>query len=418
MFRSPAPRRTAPTVGPTGGGASGGTLTPGLYFVTYTTVDSNREVESYPSPNSVPFTVAAGNIPQVVLPPLPFGVASYNVYLSNVTAQSGSAILYAAGIKSTTVTLPNDPPNGNVALQVNNLASITPVVTVNNNTTASTSWTTTQGGSGLARMAGLEPGTYYVVYTFTYPSGAETFASPPSAPFTVAQGQTAQVTLPPLPPGASGINLYLSDNKATPGSATRYYTGVTETKFDLVYPQMPDGATPPVYNQNPITPRVNVIGGNAYGGELLPGTYYLFYTFVDASGVESQPSPASPTFKVLAGNIPQVSLPQLPPGDVSYNIYLSDPVANPNSATLYAAGVTTSTFNLQRNALSTLTFPTAVNFPRAVATVDPTGGGATGGNLAAGTYRISYSFVNAAGAETFTSPQSAHSRSRPGTSRS
>ena len=192
------------------------------------------------------------------------------------------------------------------------------------------------GGSGSSSLTGLASGTYYVVYTFTYPSDAETFASQPSNTFMIGQGQLATVILPPLPPGASGINLYVSANGAPP---TRYYTGVTETNwhpvsgpvqtlFNMIFPYTPGGAVPPVYNLAPITPKVNVVGGNAYGGNLLPGTYYLYYTFTYAGGVQSTVSPASANFTVAPGNIPQVSLPTLPPGATGYDIYLSDPVAN------------------------------------------------------------------------------------------
>jgi hypothetical protein len=394
-----------PTVNPTGGGASGGTLTPGTYFVFYTGVNPSG-VQSPPSPSSSPFTAAAGNIPQVTLPPLAGGLTGYDLYLSDATSQSGSAVLYAAGITTTTFNLPADPPNGQVAQPVNNVATVTPVVTVTTNSTA-VSWILTSKMSGVPFIAGLAPGTYYVVYTFTYPSGAETFASPPSNLFTVAAGQTAQVTLPPLPPGASGINLYLSDSSADPGSATRYYTGITATTFNLSFAAPTNGLKPPAYDLAPITPKVNVIGGNAYGGNLLQGTYYLEYTFVGPGGVESTPSPASAPFVVAPGNIPQVSLPTLPPGATSYNIYLSDPVSNPGSATLYASGVTTPTYDLTRNALSNDVIPPALKFPTTAPTITAAGGGTSGGLLAPGTYILSYTFVNAAGAETYASPYSA-----------
>ena len=380
-----------PTVSPTGGGASGGTLTPGTYFVFYTSVNA-AGTQSPPSVSSTIFTVTAGNIPQVTLPPLPAGATGYDLYLSDKTAQSGTAVLWLSGITSTVVNLNSDPPNGNVALSVNNVASPPPIVVVNNNSGFNNNTGSMNcncgtmpmgGGGGTSTLTGLASGTYYVVYTFTYISDAETFASQRSNTFTIGEGELATVILPPLPPGASGINLYVSANGAPP---TRYYTGVAETSlssvtgklqasFNMVFPYTPGGASPPTYNLAPITPKVNVIGGNAYGGNLLPGTYYLEYTFVGPGGVESALSPASPNFVVVAGNIPQVSLPTLPPGATGYNIYLSDPVANPGSATLYASGVTTTTYNLQRNALSGATIPPALNFPTAKPTIAPAGGG-------------------------------------------
>jgi hypothetical protein len=395
-----------PTVNPTGGGATGGTLSPGTYFVFYTSVGASG-TQSPPSPSSAPFVVAAGNIPQVALPPLSGGATGYDLYLSDTGAQSGSAVLYAAGITTTTLNLSANPPNGQVAQPVNNVATVVPTVNpTGGNSQKSPTGTTwvMPGSSGMGMMTGLAPGRYYVVYTFTYPSNAETFASPQSATFTVTAGNIPAVMLPPLPPGASGINLYLSDSNADPGSATRYFTGITSTTFYMTFPAPPNGVMPPTYDLAPITPKVNVVGGNAYGGNLLPGTYYLFYTFTFPNGAESTPSPQSARFTVAPGNIPQVSLPPLPPGATGYNIYLSDPVGNQGSATLYAAGVTTTTYNFQRNALSQNVFPPAINFPTAAPTVRPTGGGTTGGQLAPGTYILQYTFVKAAGAETYTSP--------------
>ena len=66
----------------------------------------------------------------------------------------------------------------------------------------------------MGMMNELAPGTYYVVYTFTYPSGAETFASPPSARFHRHGGRHPASHVASLAPRHSGINLYLSDSSA------------------------------------------------------------------------------------------------------------------------------------------------------------------------------------------------------------
>ena len=388
-----------PTVSPTGGGASGGTLTPGTYFVFYTSVNASGN-QSPPSPSSSIFTVSAGNIPQVTLPPLPLRRRRATTFTSPTRPRSrarrccGSR---ASPRRSSTSTA--DPPNGNVALPVNNVASPPPIVVVNNNSMYNNNNTHMDcncgsmmsgggSGSGSTFLTGLASGTYYVVYTFTYISDAETFASQPSNTFTIGQGQLATVILPPLPPGASGINLYVSANGAPP---TRYYTGVTETNlhpvsgppqtlFNMIFPYAPGGATPPAYNLNPITPKVNVIGGNAYGGNLLPGTYYLYYTFTYPNGVQSTRQPGFGELHGCAG--------QHPAG------FAADACPQARRATtsicptrwrtrarrrLYASGVTTTTYNLQRNALSGATVPPALNFPTAAPTVAPAGGGTTGG---------------------------------------
>ena len=71
------------TVNATGGGATGGSLSPGTYIVAYTWLDTltGRETTVGTSA-SLPFTVAAGNIPTVTLPALPAWAASMNLYLT------------------------------------------------------------------------------------------------------------------------------------------------------------------------------------------------------------------------------------------------------------------------------------------------------------------------------------------------
>ena len=267
---SPPPRRAHP----------GGALSPGTYFVFYTVVGGSGS-QSPPSPSSAAFVVSRGNIPSVTLPPLPVGGLSYDLYLSDATAQSGTGVLFASGITTTTVILTTDPPNGGVALPVDNVATVAPIVTFESETTVPVCPSClTPGGmsSGFGEMAGLAPGSYFVEYTFTYVSGAETFVSP-STYFTVTTNEIAIVTLPQLPPARSGINLYLSAPNGGVDTATRYYTGVitgpVNDTFPLSFPAPVGGAAPPVYDEDPVTPRVNVTGGNAYGGQLLPGTYYL-----------------------------------------------------------------------------------------------------------------------------------------------
>ena len=171
---------------------------------------------------------------------------------------------------------------------------------------------------------GLAAGTYFVQYTFTYPNGIETPASPPSPQFLLAAGNVPQVALPPLPASATGLNLYLSDSSATPGSARLYATGITSAYMTM--PAAASGSTaPPASNIPTAAPTVTPTGGNTpavnpsgsgpatVSGYLAPGTYYVVYTYTYPGGTESSASPPSSTFSVAAGNIPQVALP-LPPG--------------------------------------------------------------------------------------------------------
>jgi hypothetical protein len=94
---------------------------------------------------------------------------------------------------------------------------------------------------------------------------------------------------------------------------------------------------------DPVTlPIVNVTGGGSVGGLLQAGTYYLKYTFVNAAG-ETLASPSSSAFTVASGNIPQVTLPALPTGATSINIYLTVAGGVSGTETLYKTGVTGTT---------------------------------------------------------------------------
>jgi hypothetical protein len=97
------PPSVAATVNPIGGGTTGGALQPGTYYLRYTGVNAGGETT--PSPESTALTVAAGNVPQVTLPPLPIGVLTRNIYLTSAGGMAGSETLYANGIASTTFNL-------------------------------------------------------------------------------------------------------------------------------------------------------------------------------------------------------------------------------------------------------------------------------------------------------------------------
>ena len=382
-----------PTVNPTGGGRRAAASRPGC--TSSITRSSSRTAWSRsPAPPSSTFTVAAGNVPQVALPPLPAGAIGYNIYLSNNTVTPGSATRYATGVMTPTYNLTtaaitagvNHPANFNALLAT----TVVPT-----------------GGNVNGAVGTLAPGTYFVQYSFTYPSGAESLPSPASNAFIVAAGNIPQVTLPPLPNGATGYNLYLSNATATPGSANLYAAGVTTPVFNLQNPAPTGPITPPINNFATTAPTVNPTGGGATGGSLLSGTYFAYYTFVFANGTETFASPNSAPFTVAAGNIPRVTLPPLPAGAKGINLYLSDDVANPGSATRYATGITTTTYDLAGNPLTGRIPPPSSNAWTPAPVISPTGGGVAGGNLAPGTYFAYYTFTNAAGVESFPSPNSA-----------
>jgi hypothetical protein len=110
--RNNADPGTAATVNVTGGGAAGGNLAAGNYYVCYTWIDSLSGRESGPGTaggngRSAQFTVVAGNIPRVTItfPSGPAWASSANIYLTAAGGAAGTEVLYASGVTTTTYDL-------------------------------------------------------------------------------------------------------------------------------------------------------------------------------------------------------------------------------------------------------------------------------------------------------------------------
>lgn len=87
-------------------------------------------------------------------------------------------------------------------------------------------------------------------------------------------------------------------------------------------------------------------GGGTTGGSLAAGTYYASYTWLDALGETTVGTSESSQFTVSAGNKPRVTIPSLPTGAVSANIYVTPVGGAAGSETLYGTGCTTTTYDL------------------------------------------------------------------------
>jgi hypothetical protein len=98
---------TRSTVNPSGGGLTGGSLGSGLYYVSYTWVDSLSGNEStIGSTRSAQFSVISPNIPQMTLAfPSPNWTSGARVYLTPVGGAPGTEVLYATGVTTTTFNL-------------------------------------------------------------------------------------------------------------------------------------------------------------------------------------------------------------------------------------------------------------------------------------------------------------------------
>jgi hypothetical protein len=91
------PPSASPQVNPAGGGATGGLLQPGTYYCACTFLSAEGETAC--GAETMPFTVTAGQIPQVAPPnPFPTGATSANFYLTAPNASPLSETLYATGI--------------------------------------------------------------------------------------------------------------------------------------------------------------------------------------------------------------------------------------------------------------------------------------------------------------------------------
>ena len=248
---------------PRDGGTTGGQLAPGSYFVRYTFTYPNG-AESNLSPSSSVVSIAAGNIPRVILPSLPTGASGYNLYLSDPSAAVGSDRSYRTAITNPVVDLAAAAPFGGIAPPSSVVPTVVPTVDP------------TGGNPYGGKLLG---GTYAVFYTFTFAGGVESRPSPSSAPFSISHGNIPKVTLPALVSGATGINLYLYDTTGGSGPAVRYAVGIAKTTYTLPYDAPVIGADRPVNPIATVAATVDPTAGGKTGGKLQPGTYYLFYTF-------------------------------------------------------------------------------------------------------------------------------------------
>lgn len=110
---------TAPSVNPTGGGSSGGSLAAGTYYIQYTFVGPFGETwgsASHTGASPVSFSIVAGNIPRVTLPALPAGATGINIYLTQPGGAAGTETLYASNITTTTFNMSAAHTTGGAAV--------------------------------------------------------------------------------------------------------------------------------------------------------------------------------------------------------------------------------------------------------------------------------------------------------------
>lgn len=147
--------------------------------------------------------------------------------------------------------------------------------TLDNPTTQATATATGGGATGGA----LPAGDYYIAYTFLSASGETMVGSSTSALLTVGATNIPRVTLPALPLGARGINIYLTQASGAANTARLYKRNVTTTTADLALATydglaFANSATLPVSNTATLSASqitvVDVTGEDASGPTDVP----------------------------------------------------------------------------------------------------------------------------------------------------
>jgi hypothetical protein len=322
---------------------------------------------------------SASVVPQLTLPGPATGALDQRVYLSNTNGTNTALALYATGVTATAYNMTVAPWNGSSFA-----VGVAPPVT-----------NTTSGN--------LAAATYYLRHTELNGFG-ETTVGPESSSFTVAAGNIPQVTFPALQAGNVARNLYLTPAGGSSGSELLYADGITTGTYNLAYaapfagvaaptvaPTIATGTTyggylaPGTYylkntelngaaeslpgpessqftvaaQSAPSTPTVSV-GGS--GGNLVAGTYYMKATNVDAAnGSETTPSTESAQFTIAAGQVATVTLGALPTGIASRNLYCTPVGGASGTETLYATGITGSTYSMTAAYTPTNTVPPTIN---------------------------------------------------------
>ncbi len=244
----------AATVNATGGGATGGSLAAGTYYVSYTWVDGASGLETGQGASLVTFksgpTVQATGTASGTTGSLPAGqyIVSYSYVASGPggetdTGRSRSWAINVAAGNVLTITfndggLPSWAVGRNVYLTAPNGAAESETLYATGVTTAtfaasSASWTngtTTQFGA--------------LVYPAANTTGVGTA-------FTIAAGNIPTVTIAfPNPNWTSSANIYLTQPGSPPGPAVKYLSGVTTTTVNLTAANT-GSAAPPTHGRVP-----------------------------------------------------------------------------------------------------------------------------------------------------------------------
>ena len=364
------------------GAAASGTLPAGTYYAGYTWVDASGNESTlgttHASVSNV-FTVTLGLTPIVTIPSIPTGAVSANIYLSAKNGANTAVYLYAKGVTGTTYTFSSSMYWNNVLNAGLATLGIAPP----------------SASAATGALAAAATG-YFVGYTWVHAHGETAIGASASTVTVVVLGNNLAVTIPALPTGALGANIYVSAANGAVGTMSLYMAGVTSTVVNLTSASWTNGTTtqaaavtPPAVNTtvgalapgvyyakatelngigettatsesstftvtsqtNPSTANTSAGSGS---GTLPAGAYFACYTYVDFYGNETTAgtltgsTPATETASATTTTGVQnlvVTFGDTVPGWVaSRNLYLTVAGGATGTETLYATGITTTTY--------------------------------------------------------------------------
>ena len=251
-----------------------------------------------------------------------------------------------------------------------------------------------------------------MLYTFAYANGTESLPSPNSVTFRVLTGNIPQVTLPPLARRRDRLqHLIFRTPSAAAGSATRFASDITNSNLRLSDrravqigvsrsqnpacdgrpDRAPDGRR---HRWRQPGPRVRITSSIRSPTPPVPS--------------RSAARPRHHSRSLWAGHLPQVMLPPLPNDANGLQHLCVRPIGRPElGRAVRPLGQFVDCLPPERGAGWRPQHGARLTHVSVVPTINPTGGGTTGGGLLMGTYDLEYTITYAGGAQSFSSPISA-----------
>jgi hypothetical protein len=152
-------------------------------------------------------------------------------------------------------------------------------------------------------------------------------------------------TMPCLPPVLTDQKLYQYQQSLLPQNGNPAILVVISSPRPIIA----DPSSAAIVANPTVAATATATGGGSSGGSLAAGNYGIAYTFVNAWGETTVGTSLLASLTVGATNIPRVTVPALPTGATSINIYVTaESGGTPSPATLrrYATGITTTTHDL------------------------------------------------------------------------